>query len=132
MVFQKHHLTISGWCFASKHHPDLKPGGVSKSQVVSVIVSQKSWADAAVGVRRHHYLMTSSKSSIAMTTHKQVLQWVANIMFNSSHKLTKSIQTTLKTTALGLGGLEVALSNFSEVGTTCLPVQSLVFKCISF
>ena len=46
----------------------------------------------------------------AMTTHEQVLQWVANIMFTSSHKLTKSIQTTLKTTALGLGGLEVALS----------------------
>ena len=60
--------------------------------------------------------MTSSNSSIAMTTHEQVLQWVANIMevanimFNSSHKLTKSIQTTLKTTVLGLGGLEVTLS----------------------
>ena len=45
-----------------------------------------------------------------MTTHEQVLQWVANIVFSSSPKLTKSIQTTLKTTALGLGGLEVALS----------------------
>ena len=45
-----------------------------------------------------------------MTTHEQVLQWVANFMFSSSPKLTKSIQTTLKTTALGLGGLEVALS----------------------
>ena len=54
--------------------------------------------------------ITSSNSLIAMTTHEQVLQWVANIMFSSSLKLTKSIQTTLKTTALGLGGLEVALS----------------------
>ena len=74
------------------------------------IVSQNSFADAAVGVRRHHFLTTSSNSLIAMTTHEQVLQWAANIMFNSSHKLTKSIQSTLKTTALGLGGLEVALS----------------------
>ena len=34
----------------------------------------------------------------------------ANIMCSSSLKLTKSIQTTLKTPALGLGGLEVSLS----------------------
>ena len=54
--------------------------------------------------------ITSSNSLIAMTTHEQVLQWVANIVFSSSLKLTKSIQTTLKTTALGLGDLEVALS----------------------
>ena len=53
---------------------------------------------------------TSSNSLIAMTTHEQVLQWVANIVFSSSLKLTKSIQTTLKTIALGLGDLEVALS----------------------
>ena len=53
---------------------------------------------------------TSSNSMIAMTTHEQVLQWVANIVFSSSLKLTKSIQTTLKTIALGLGDLEVALS----------------------
>ena len=76
----------------------------------SSIVSQNSYADAAVGVRRYHFLTTSSNSLIAMTTHEQVLQLVANIIFNSSHKLTKSIQTTLKTIALGLRGLEVALS----------------------
>ena len=76
----------------------------------SSIVSQSSCADADFGVRRHLFLTTSSNSLIAMTTYEQVLQWVANIVFSSSPKLTKSIQTTLKKTALGLGGLEVALS----------------------
>ena len=63
--------------------------------------------------------ITSSNSLIAMTTHEQVLQWVANIMFSSSLKLTKSIQTTLKTTALGLGGLGVALSGSMHSDQKC-------------
>ena len=76
----------------------------------SSIVSQSRCTDADVGVTRHHFLTTDSNSVIAMTTYEQDLQWIANIMLSSSHKLTKSIQTTLKTTALGLGGLEDALS----------------------
>ena len=78
----------AGWCFQIS-------GGVFINRALSVkVVAQ----------------MQMLESFIAMTTHEQVLQCVANIVFSSSLKLTKSIQTTLKTTALGLGSLEVALS----------------------
>ena len=84
------------WCFQIS-------GGVFTNRALSVkVVAQMQMLETEDN--------TSSNSVIAMTTHEQILQWVANIVFSSSLKLTKSIQTTLKTTALGLGGLEVALS----------------------
>ena len=84
------------WCFQIS-------GGVFTNRALSVkVVAQMQMLETEDN--------TSSNSVIAMTTHEQILQWVANIVFSSSLKLTKSIQTTLKTTALGLGSLEVALS----------------------
>ena len=86
----------AGWCFQIS-------GGVFINRALSVkVVAQMQMLESKD--------ITSSHSLIAMTTHEQVLQCVANIVFSSSLKLTKSIQTTLKTTALGLGSLEVALS----------------------
>ena len=74
------------WCFQIS-------GGVFTNRALSVkVVAQMQMLETEDN--------TSSNSVIAMTTHEQILQWVANIVFSSSLKLTKSIQTTLKTRRL--------------------------------
>ena len=67
---------VSRWCFQIS-------GGVYINRALSVkVVAQMQMLESEN--------IISSNSLIAMTTHEQVLQWAANIMFSSSLKLVES------------------------------------------